>query len=350
MSALPSRRLLALLVLLAAATTTLAADAWKACPKEGTPGLPGNEVQSLTALADGSVWIGTLTGAALLKDGTFTPLKNDKGAPLDLSVWSVLDTPDGLLVGTGKGVLTVRGGKPAGTALAGFTVSPIVATAPGDYWALAKDRNDVGTLFHFQNATWQPVEALAKRRLTNLYTTANHHLWLTIDGNGVLEVDPAAGFAKAVHHLEGLNVTTLMQDSKGTVWCGLWANGLALWDGSKWTRELPKAKDSAILAIVEDNKQTYWVATSANGLWHRNISRTDWTCELADAGAINLLVATRDGRVWLSGQTLGGLRCWTGAEWAVSLASPLPIRALVETPSGALVAGGVLDGVYLLPK
>jgi hypothetical protein len=51
--------------------------------------------------------------------------------------------------------------------------------------------------------------------------------------------------------------------------------------------------------------------------------------------------------VWISTQHQGGLRYWDGKQWVVSLDSPLPIRALVETAKGQLFAAGVLDGLHI---
>ncbi len=338
-----------LAILLLNGVAAHAADPWKHFTKEDTPTLPGNEIQYVGVAQAGGVWIGTLAGATQAQAGVFKPFKNARGGVLDASIWTVLETATGPWIGTDEGALDCRGGKQQMT-LAGYTVAPIVQVKPGVFWALGKSRNDTATLFEFTDGAWKAVDAVAKRRLTNLYRTANGHLWLTFDGNGVLQVDPATGIGKAVHHLESLNVTALLQDSRGVIWCGLWANGVACWDGNKWTRELPKTKESAILGIVEDGKASIWVATSANGLWHRPLNRSEWACELADQGAVNLLVATKDGRVWISGQNLSGLRYWNGTEWVVSLDSPLPLRALVEAADGTLWAGGVLDGVYMLKR
>jgi len=88
------------------------------------------------------------------------------------------------------------------------------------------------------------------------------------------------------------------------------------------------------------------VATSAKGVWRQPFNKQQWENDLADEGAINLLATSRDGRVWVSSQMVGGLRCWDGMEWQISLDSPLPIRCFVEINGGTYIAGGVLDGVH----
>jgi ligand-binding sensor domain-containing protein len=333
-----------------AASCGFAADPWTHLTKESNPKLSGNEIQFLGAARAGGVWAGTLAGAVQVKGTDITPLGDGKGGVFDKSVWWVLETAERTWVGHQDGVLEGRGGAWKDS-LTGYVVAPIYETVPGVFWALGKNAGtDVVTLFEYRDNMWKPVEALAKKRITNVYRLRNSRLWITFDGNGVLEVDPAAGIDKAVHHLQGLNVTAVVQDSQNQIWCGLWANGLAVWDGTVWKRELPKEKKSAILMIVEDSKGGLWAATSAGGLWRRSAARTEWENDLADEGGISLLSATTDGRVWVSSQTTGGLRYWNGTAWVVSLDSPLPIRALVETADGALWAGSVLDGLYVLTK
>jgi ligand-binding sensor domain-containing protein len=324
-------------------------DDWKHFTAEDTPGLPGNEIQFLGPAEAGGVWVGTLNGVAHAKDGTFTPLTDKTGATLEVSVWTVLEDGKDIWVGHENGV-TLMQGAARSDALPGLTVAPIVRVRPGVLWALGKTRGDLTKLYALRDGAWRHVEGLEEKRITNLYRTDDGRLWITLHGNGVLEIDPEDGLDGAVHHLESLNVTALTKDTRGIVWCGLWANGLAAWDGTVWRKELPKIRESAVLGMAEDAQAVLWVATSANGIWRRPLSKPEWTQDLADEGAINLLVATADGRVWISGQSTGGLRYWNGADWTVSLDSPLPIRALVEANDGALWAGGVLDGVYQLKE
>lgn len=336
--------------LLMSATVAAAADAWTHHTKDKTPGLPANEVQFVGLDKAGGVWVGTVEGATHILNGAFVPLKSDKDAALKLCVWSVLEGADRTWVGHQQGVLELRNGKQT-EALAGYTVASIFEIKPGVFWALGKNTgSDVSTLFEYKDNVWKAAESLAKKRLTNMYKTRNGRLWLTLDGNGVLEVDPAEGVDKAVHHLESLNVTAVMQDSKNMIWCGLWANGLAVWDGTAWKRELPKEKKSAVLAIIEDSAGGMWVSTSGSGLWRRPAGKTEWTNDLMDEGGISFMAMTADGRIWISSQSAGGLRYWDGAKWVASIESPLPISMMVETPEGSLWAGSVLDGLYVLKK
>ncbi|MEI6085272.1 MAG: hypothetical protein WCS70_13360 [Verrucomicrobiota bacterium] len=193
---------------------------------------------------------------------------------------------------------------------------------------------------------WKTVGRFEKEKVVDLLRTQDGSVWVAVDGNGVFVVSPKDGPAAATLHLAGLNVTAMREDSKGRVWCGLWGKGVAVWDKGTWTRHLPKEK-SVTLGIREDTKGQIWVATSANGLWR--LTGAAWTNDLAAEGSINMLETTSDGRVWISSQSVGGLRYWDGTKWQVSLANPLPIRCLLETKTKQLWAGAILDGIYIDP-
>jgi ligand-binding sensor domain-containing protein len=345
---LPTLLLLALL----AAGAPAGEDPWTHYAADRTAGLPGNEIQMLEEGPGGRIWVGTLNGLCWWTGEGFESLQDDEGQTLDVSVWDVLVTGEETYwVGHSKGVTRVG---PAGreSFLAGSTVSPVLPYGEGELWAVGKQlRTEVNTLYRYAPEDgWQPVERFAEERVADLYRAADGHLWVTIDGNGVYEVDPAAGPEAAVHHLEGYNVTALHQAPNGTVWCGLWGRGVMAWDGESWTRHLPE-EDAAILAITSDAKGNIWVATSAHGLWRKPFNAPEWRNDLREEGAINLLAATGEGRIWVSSQMQGGLRYWDAeAEaWKVGLASPLPIRTVLRAADGSIWAGGVLDGLHVLP-
>ena len=95
--------------------------------------------------------------------------------------------------------------------------------------------------------------------------TPDGKLWVSIEGRGVHVFDPAAGLEKAAHHLDRQSVTTVTQDSKGRVWCGLWGRGLAVYEDKLWSYHLDD-KETYAFAIREGVDRTIWVATDQAGL------------------------------------------------------------------------------------
>ena len=316
-----------------------AAEPWRHVTKAG--GLPGEEIQFLRTDAAGAVWIGTLTGLGVFRDGKFTTVAA-AGA-----FWDLLPMgPDTYWAGSGNGALLLAGGKQT-PSLPGNMVAPIIRYNATTVWALAKNRGTANNaLMEHAGQEWKPVARFEKERVVDLLQTRSGAVWVAVEGNGVFMVPPQSDPATATHHLPGLNVTALREDSQGRVWCGLWGKGVAVWEKDAWTRHLSKEK-SVIIGIREAANGVIWVATNEQGVWR--FDGKTWTNDLADEGSINMLETTSDGRVWISSQMTGGLRYWDGKKWQVSLANPLPIRCLVETKDKTIWAGGVLDGVYIRP-
>ncbi len=332
-------------VLLLLCQTVVAADAWLHITHEETPELPGNEIQFVKPTEDGQgYWIGTLTGAARLENGTFEPIAQTEG----VQVWDIVEmTDERLWIGYQNGLMEIQGDT-LNRSLQGHTVAAIHRVG-GDTWIIAKNRQtDRNHLMLQEEEQWAPPSAMEGRYLEDIERDVGGRYWLMLDGDGVLEVDVEAGLGEAHHHLQGVNVTSVMTDSRGRVWCGLWGGGIMMREEEGgWTRHLARER-AAVLSLVEDDNRKIWAATSGNGLWVYD--GDNWQPMLQDEGAISLMRRTDDGRIWISTQSRGGLRYWNGQEWIVSLDTFLPIRTLVEGPDGNLIAGGVLDGIYILER
>jgi ligand-binding sensor domain-containing protein len=336
-----------------------AADPWKSLAVESTPNLLSDEIQLLSPARDGSLFVGTLAGLARLKGDAVEKVCDaigDPKKPQKPKVWAVREQADGTLwIGHERGLTRLKGGEDKNF-LPALQVAPILEVKPGRLWAVGKQAgNPNAGLYQLAGEDWQRVPGSERYTIEDMALTAGGRVWVIVEGNGVLEVDPEAGFAAAVHHLQGITVTTVQEfagqdGSPARVWAGTWSRGVAMWDGKDWVRHLDTLKESSILQIVRDTAGRTWVATSASGLFHAGPDLAEWQQELAAEGSINLLVADASGNVWISGQQTGGLRRHGPGGWSVSLDSPLPVQCLAQTADGRLVAGGVLDGIHILAK
>jgi len=176
--------------------------------------------------------------------------------------------------------------------------------------------------------------------------TPDGRVWVLLDGDGVAEFDPKKGTEDFTHHLEGLSVTALFQDSKKRVWVGMWGGGVSVLTDGRWRDHLQDG-EAYVFDIVQDNREHIWISTNNTGLWRYDGAK--WRHHLAEQGAVNLLSTLRDGTVVISAARTGGLQYWNGKEWKVSLPGPLPIRCIYEMEDGTVLAGGVLDGLHVLP-
>ncbi len=335
----------------------VAADPWKSIALAADPALLSDEIQLVRPGRDGSVFIGTLAGVARLQGDTLTKVLEATGGGPQAQppkVWSIHEQADGTLwVGHDRGVVRLAGGQRQDF-LSGLQVAPIIEVKPGRLWAIGKTAGGAG-LHEWDGGAWKPVPGTERYRIEDMTATSSGRVWVIVEGNGVLEVDPEAGFAKATHHLQGITVTTVQElagrdGAPPQVWAGTWSRGVAVWDGKEWTRQLESLKQSSVLQLARDTSGVTWVGTSASGLFRSDPELAGWQQEFADEGAINLLVADRQGNVWISGQQTGGLRRHGPEGWSVSLDNPLPIQCLAEASDGRIVAGGALDGLHVLAR
>jgi hypothetical protein len=167
-----------------------AADEWKLVTAEN--GLPGNEIQFLKQDESGAVWIGTLQGLGVFRDGKFSIAVKDK------QIFDVAPAGGGRhWVGTGDGVLLLDGGK-AQEQLKGFLVAPLVAYDAKTTWAISKDKKtEENKLVVNEGSGWADVERFKAEKVVDVNRTPGGTLWVTIDGNGAYAVDPAKGAAQA---------------------------------------------------------------------------------------------------------------------------------------------------------
>lgn len=321
--------------LVLAAGSVQAQDAWQHVTK---PLLPSEEIQFIKTGDKGEVWIGMPKGLAKVEGGVLRMVQET----MNLSVWDVTARPaGGVWIGHGGGALLLNGEKPA-SALGGFTVASIQALN-GKLWAIAKDSKDFNRLMQAEGDEWKPVELGKKSSVVDLVRDSKGTFWAVLDGDGVLEIDPKKGVKDAKHHLQRMEIKSVMTDSKGRTWCGLMTEGVMMRQGSEWKRFLDK-ETMGVMSFVEDKDGKIWAATSGNGIW--TYDGKTWTAS-PDKENVCLMKMTSDKRIWIS-TGKGGLRYWNGTEWKESLTCSAAVKDLVELPKGVLLAGTSQDGVYVL--
>jgi len=330
------RILMTAVLFFATSLVAIAGGQWQHITKK--QGLPGNEINLITADGSGTIWVGTNSGLAKkTKDGFSIRLKGQ-------SIFNLNQIgKHRYLVGTGRGIFLLKKKKKK-QIFEGNQIDPIVHYKGNTYWALGKDANSktnnlwTGTV----NGEWKQVKAYKNMKLGGLFRDSSGTVWVVETGNGVHAISPEKGPEKAEHHLPGFNVNVLTEDDDGQIWCGGMEDGVRqLVDGS-WESYL-QDKETVIFDIEEAASGHVWVATNTIGVWEYD--GDEWTNHLD--GQINMLDTTSDGRVWVSSQMKGGLRSWNGNKWTVELKSRLPFRTLYETGNGPVWAGSVLGGVYI---
>jgi len=299
-------------------------------------GLPGARVQFVQRDGD-AVWVGTLDGLAMFRGGKASTVVTGE------AVWDML--PMGgkrYWLGTGNGILLLEGTKTA-RSLAGYSVGRLARFGEDGAWAVA-DRADRTELFEYVDGEWRPAEHFAREVVTDLFQTRDGKVWALLEANGLVAADPGVPPAQWQRHLEGINVASFCEDTRGRIWCGTWGRGIRAYDGEKWERVLKK-EDATITTIREDGNGHIWAATNAHGLWE--FDGTQWHNHLRKEGSINVLEAPGDGRIYVSSQSVCDLRVWTGKEWRTLLEAPAMFRDVVVGPGDRLWAGNTVTGLYV---
>lgn len=357
---------------------TVVCAAWQDISTANSP-LPSDQVNTIIVGISGRVWICTTQGLAYEENGKIVPqpVKDGQGRERAVSIWTVFEQgADKVWVGHSQGAVCIEGGtqtwhdhgqaQPARYVDMGKQGLWCVASTYDGHKKVQRFNGRVWETMHFDRGRIRPADpeldaksrtlesfdqrsGIVGTRIVDIYVAPDGRVWLSVDGNGVIELNPTKGLDTYSHHLAKLNVTAVFMDSTGTMWFGLWSRGVARYAEGKIVylleRELARC---AVMHVCEDKQGGILVSTNMRGLWSRPKGSEKWSNELPDAGSITLLEVTADGRVWIGAQGFGGLKVWDGNKWTVGYDSAMPMRSLTQTRDGAIWVGGVLDGVHVL--
>jgi diguanylate cyclase (GGDEF)-like protein len=274
---------------------------------ETTPELPGVWTRSLLADKEGRVWIGTYKGLAVWQDGSFrsVPAADAAHYPV-LDIFAIIETPEGISVATGSGVVDVRG-----HGLVRRDGSPSAAQAllprPEGLWV-----GSLGGVYVMEPGNQQhflplPPEA-ASAAVTRL-AEAQDRLWAgTSLGLYVREGD---GW-RAATDVEGMRnapITMLLEDRAHNLWVGS-NTGLARFRDGTLTEFVSNDSPSAFKGVIgayEDREGNLWLGSQWEGVarvwngWTRRFS----SAEGLDERIVWSVSRAPDGRIWTG--TMNGL-------------------------------------------
>ncbi|WP_460758697.1 EAL domain-containing protein [Lysobacter fragariae] len=288
--------------------------------------------QQVTALLPqaGRVWIATLAGLDRLDPRTGT---RDRVITLD---------PQVLRTGSGQALLAgpdgeVWYGNPGGLYRIGarggidrlsqsLAVRSLAFDHNGQLWVGASNglyrlASDGHTLLH----AW-PAQGESAGEIRAIVESPDHHLWLSVFGQGLLQLDPASGRSVAVREQQGLvaglpedGINALMIDSGGTLWVGGQFRGVVVTDprGTRFTYVLDlnsgpshnPATDDSVRSIAQDATGALWLATDDARLLRYDLARDQFDDVSARLPPMppgkpprRVLAMARggDGRIWLA--------------------------------------------------
>lgn len=358
-------------------------------------GLPYPSIAALAQSSDGYVWIATRTGLGRFDGATFTTFTSGNLPQLgNDQIISLCATRDGTLwVGTGRGIAWYRDGvwsRPTiGAGVDELEIAAIAERADGSVLIahavdMATGRARTSTLFLYANGTCRELltsegkdypridritslpngeTVLAgvglfrgigaafenRTRVTGITNARLHGLAADADGNvwigsrlGLLRwsADSVRSFSSA-DGLPSNSVRSLLFDSDRNLWVGT-SNGLARYANNQFEPLLVNGFEtlSNVLCLLEDRERNLWIGTD-NGLFRlQDVKVTN--LGLRDGLPVNptlCALETSDGSKWIG--TIGGglVRVTPSGVRVYDSKDGMreeSVGALAEAPDGAL--------------
>ena len=312
----------------------------------------GETVSALATTGDGSIWIGTNSGLIRLIDGSEQRYGAADGLPNQTIRALHTDRNGRLWVATSRGPARFAAGRFVPVDLPkGILLQRITAMTSDGHGALWISDVDEG-LLRLTRDRLAPVKATGFEPLTSIYADRDNRIWLA-QLRGELAVYSDGKFAsyRAADGSRVGAVSTLYEDSQGTVWVGK-TTGLSRLEHDRVVNVENEHLANGVLAIVEDLDNHLWIATREGIL---QASFTDLSRMITDASTAQYRVYdVADGLAGVPARALpGGIRGVDGAIWFATTngaARIVPQRPAQATPGARLhIEGVIADDRQLRP-
>lgn len=320
-------------------------------------GLPQGPVRALAQTHDGYLWLGSDDGLARFDGLRFVTF----GIPEGIKVGPVnvlfVDSRGILWIGSADGglgcwqqgqikMLTTRDGLPANS------ITALAEDAAGRLW--------IGTtagLILWRDGKLQPLKAdkiFEGQRITALCNNQAGQMWMGVKGAGVFKYANDQFVPVTGDSLEDplKDSHCLLQDKLGRMWIGAGEDSVLYQDGDRWHRyRIPRNQaKSHISSLAEESDGTVWAGSAGGGLIQFKDGKS--TPVPADSGlAGNLiysLLADREGRLWV-GTDSGLNELHRKSLFALSQSEGLGFGAtegLAEVSPGVVWVAKPNDGLY----
>ena len=326
-------------------------------PPEGKRLLAAKSIFSLLNGSDGSLWIGTGTNLARLKDGNLINYGDALGR-----INSIVEDSSGIVWITRSRVRDATGplcqvietklrcyGKPDGITTPYAT--PLVADSDGNFWF----GSSTGlTRWRIGSSTAHTPPALKSSAglsgVQALAATPDGTLWIGTNQSG-----PGLGLQQIVQGVwkpfvtgdfdsSTLEVGTLYLDRESALWIGTNKQGIyRVHDGQiDRFRSADGLSSDTVTSFFEDREGNLWVATPEGIDCFRNTRVTSYSArEGLSSNEVDSVLAARDGSIWIVNHAaLDSLRM--GKVSSLQASNGLPgkqVTSLLEDQSGRLWVG-----------
>jgi signal transduction histidine kinase/ligand-binding sensor domain-containing protein/DNA-binding response OmpR family regulator len=267
--------------------------------------------------ADEGLWIGTYgEGLAVYQNGHASFYKTEQGLPGNVVSALVEDKNGDLWIGTNLGLAILHGGViskyESATDLSTRPVASLAAAPDGAIWAVAGGTAggfDGGTVFRidlnrraaaqFQTGPSRSNTMKVNHDATVLTFDRKGALWIGTAGHGTFRLHEG----RLSHYLEPwmkqLPVSSIQEDSQGTLWISFLDGGLCRLRGERCDRYTEKEglSSNTVSTTYEDREGSLWIGTFTNGL-NKLRERKFATYSKDNADSVSSLYEGRDGSIW----------------------------------------------------
>jgi len=292
--------------------------------------LDGQAIASVTALGDGTVWVGTAAGELHqwnTKDQSFSKIWS-----VSVPVTAVAADPGNRLwIGTGgKGLYSFAADssdEPVPAELEAKNITSLHVDSNGDLWIgsnsglFKRDRENDGFL-HFTNNP-RHADSLTDDHVSAIFEDRSRMLWIATYGGGTSRFSLERNWFSHIRHTQekegGLPhsfVRSIAASHDGTIWLGT-AGGLALWNTDKDSFVPPPFRGpesgEGVNHLLVDHDESLWIGTRGAGLIRRMKDGTvsTWRHDPSDPSSlghdnVSAIYQDRAGRIFVGTQG-GGL-------------------------------------------
>lgn len=267
----------------------------------GVPnGLPGGIVNALLQSSDGTLWIGTDKGLAVLKADHIQTSIGEKQLPRQ-NIGALALAPDGMLWALGNNeIFTVdpRTGQDSPVKAPFKDASTLVFDHQGTLW--------VGTLTHglYYLSNGQFVgDQHIKSSIYRIYQDRENSLWIGSSRDGLCRL--RAKEIQCYTEKDGLTnnqVFSIYEDREGSLWVGTLIGGINRFKDGRFTTYDGShgLTNAVVLALHQDHSGSVWIGTEQGLARLRNEQITMFRLgNSADSNVITAIAADRQGTLWI---------------------------------------------------
>ena len=320
-------------------------------------GLPQDRVRALAQTLDGYIWVGTDDGLARFDGARFVSFGLPEGLPSSPVRTLFGDSRGSLWIGTvGDGLIHWQAGRPTmftmESGLPSDSISALAEDNEGRIWigtdsglALWQD----GRLIPFRSAG-----DFSGKAITALFRDRQNNMWVGATGAGVFEYQGGRFVPLEDSALKELlqDPHCILVDKAGHMWIGAGDDFVLCRDGNQWRPyRIPRhLARSYVSSLAEQSDGTVWAGSTSEGLFEfkdRTMTPVNASSGLSD-NSVESLLADRDGNLWAGTDT--GLNLLRQRDlFAFDQRQGLgygAVDGLAEIAPGRVWAGKSGDGVY----